>query len=1280
MGFRANMILAGLTLAVPFLAPAIVMAEEVEPVVYVSSTSSGNVGGVSFADEDILSYETSSDTWEKYFDGSDVGLRRNDVNAFHLQDDGSILMALKNPQWLGGFRADDSDVVAFFPTSLGGDTAGTFERYFDGSDVGLSTNAEEIDSLAMTPDGRLLISTTGSHRVPRSGGGTLWGSDEDLIVFNATSLGSDTSGDFERYFDGSDVNLRSSSEDVWGTWVDPDTGDIFMTTRANYRVRGLTGDKEDIITFSPSSLGTWTSGTFAAFWDGDDHGFSGEYIDGLSVEMVPTSQDPPQFEASLTNDWVNGWSFTPESSVVVEIFASSVDVVPLFSGVVPTDPGGNFNLDAGVHGQDLVPGTYIEVTGSFKTLEMVDVTFDTFDPGTDTIGGTAPVGAVVGFDVGDEGGGVGGETTADGSGDWSVDLNTAEFGNFDLTGAMGGQAYVTDGDGDRTVAEPRFPQFQASLTNDWVQGWSFTPDASVVVEIFGSSVDVVPLFSGVVPTDGGGNFNLDAGVHGQDLVAGTYIEVTGSFKTLEMVDVTFDTFDPGTDTIGGTAPAGSVVGFGGGDESEGFDGETVADGSGNWSVDLNTAEFGNFDLTPTMGAQAWVSDGDGDQTVAEPIPPPAFAASLPGDQIWGWSFTPDASVVVEIFASSVDVVPLFTSDPVPTDPGGNFNLDAGVHGQDLVPGTYIEVTGSFKTLEMVDVTFDTFDPGTDTIAGTAPVGAVVGFDVGNEGGGVGGQVVPDGSGNWSVDLNTAEFGNFDLTGAMGGQAYVTDVDGDQTVAEPRFPQFQASLTNDWVNGWSFTPDASVVVEIFASSVDVVPLFTSDPVPTDGAGNFNLDAGVHGQDLVPGTYIEVTGSFKTLEMVDVTFDTFDPGSDTIAGTAPAGSVVGFDGGNEGSGFGGETTADGSGDWSVDLNTAEFGNFDLTADMGAQARLTDEDGDQTVAEPVPPPSFAASLTGDQIWGWSFTPESSVVVEIFGSSVDVVPLFSGVVPTDGGGNFNLDPQEGIDLVPGTYIEVTGSFKTLEMVDVTFGTFDTGLDRIGGTAPVGAVVGFDVGNEEGGVGGQVVADGSGDWSVDLNTAEFGNFDLTGAMGGQAYVTDVDGDQTVAEPRFPQFQASLTNDWVQGWSFSPDASVVVEIFASSVDVVPLFSGVVPTDGGGNFNLDPQEGIDSVPGTYIEVTGSFKTLEMVDVTFDTFDPGTDTIAGTAPVGAVVGFGGGDESEGFGGETVADGSGNWSVDLNTAEFGNFDLTGTMGAQAWVSDDDGDQTVAEPIPPP
>jgi hypothetical protein len=49
-------------------------------VIYVSSTSNGNSGGVAYNDEDIVVYDTSTGAWSMYFDGSDVNVT-GDVDA-----------------------------------------------------------------------------------------------------------------------------------------------------------------------------------------------------------------------------------------------------------------------------------------------------------------------------------------------------------------------------------------------------------------------------------------------------------------------------------------------------------------------------------------------------------------------------------------------------------------------------------------------------------------------------------------------------------------------------------------------------------------------------------------------------------------------------------------------------------------------------------------------------------------------------------------------------------------------------------------------------------------------------------------------------------------------------------------------------------------------------------------------------------------------------------------------------------------------------------------------
>jgi len=106
----------------------------------------------------------------------------------------------------------------------------------------------------------------------------LSGKDEDISVFTPTSLGQNTAGTWVRYFDGSDVGLGSSSdEDIYALAVDA-TGKIYLSTRGNFSVSGLSGADEDVFAFTPSSLGSSTAGTFDStlFFDGSAYGVSGD--------------------------------------------------------------------------------------------------------------------------------------------------------------------------------------------------------------------------------------------------------------------------------------------------------------------------------------------------------------------------------------------------------------------------------------------------------------------------------------------------------------------------------------------------------------------------------------------------------------------------------------------------------------------------------------------------------------------------------------------------------------------------------------------------------------------------------------------------------------------------------------------------------------------------------------------------------------------------------------------------------------------------------------------
>lgn len=257
----------------------------------ISPRNNGVVGGVAYKDEDILSYNNSTDEWALYFDGSDVGIT-TDVDAFAQLDDGALLLSFEIDTPVSGLGiVDDSDIVRFTPEFLGATTSGAFSWYFDGSDVELTTDSEDIDAFAVV-SGTLRISTLGDPTVT----GLTGLRDEDLLTFTPTQLGETTSGLWAFYFDGSDVGLgETDEEDIQGAYIDPASGAIYVSTKGPFSVPGLTGDGADISICTPVTLGANTSCTYTTFWDGSSHGLRTETIDAFGLNSLRSSQNtlPP---------------------------------------------------------------------------------------------------------------------------------------------------------------------------------------------------------------------------------------------------------------------------------------------------------------------------------------------------------------------------------------------------------------------------------------------------------------------------------------------------------------------------------------------------------------------------------------------------------------------------------------------------------------------------------------------------------------------------------------------------------------------------------------------------------------------------------------------------------------------------------------------------------------------------------------------------------------------------------------------------------------------------
>lgn len=271
----------------------------VRQVIYVSTANAGTLTGsdgqrISVTGSDIVRVATEgtgSGTrvfYDVFFRGANVGLTtaNENIDAFTFLSDGSLLISTTNAFSVPGpagstITGGGEDILRFLPTAYGATTAGSWQFYFDGSDVGLSGASENIDALAVLPDGRFLISTAGNVSVPG-----VTAADTDLLAFGPATLGSATSGIWSFYFDGSDVGLSdNTSEDMDGLFVQvplvPGPITVYLSTRGGFAVPGVSGASEDIVSFRPTSLGPTTAGSFGP----------GLRLRGSTVGLAPLGLD-----------------------------------------------------------------------------------------------------------------------------------------------------------------------------------------------------------------------------------------------------------------------------------------------------------------------------------------------------------------------------------------------------------------------------------------------------------------------------------------------------------------------------------------------------------------------------------------------------------------------------------------------------------------------------------------------------------------------------------------------------------------------------------------------------------------------------------------------------------------------------------------------------------------------------------------------------------------------------------------------------------------------------
>lgn len=249
---------------------------------YYSSLSSGTVSGIQFKDEDVLRYNTQTQTWEMFLDLSDVSITNNlDAFSTKYNEANTYLMSFEGATTIPGLgTVQGNDIVKFVATTTGTTTAGTFSLFIDGSDIGLNTSTEDIDAISYVSDGNNIESTF----VSTQGGvtaGSFTAGNEDVFAINATSVGDTTVATFRMVLDGSETEHGDENIDALQFIRNLVTfDDIFLfSSTTDFQTGSVSGGSDDIFSYSTNS------DSYALTIDASTIGFGDENVDAFALTI-----------------------------------------------------------------------------------------------------------------------------------------------------------------------------------------------------------------------------------------------------------------------------------------------------------------------------------------------------------------------------------------------------------------------------------------------------------------------------------------------------------------------------------------------------------------------------------------------------------------------------------------------------------------------------------------------------------------------------------------------------------------------------------------------------------------------------------------------------------------------------------------------------------------------------------------------------------------------------------------------------------------------------------
>ncbi|MHA5544380.1 Ig-like domain-containing protein, partial [Pseudomonas aeruginosa] len=939
---------------------------------------------------------------------------------------------------------------------------------------------------------------------------------------------------------------------------------------------------------------------------------SGTAEPGSSVTLTDGNGNPI---GQVTADGSGNWTYTPSTPI------ANGTVV----NVVAQDAAGNSS-----------PGASVTVDSQAPAAPVLNPSNGT------TLSGTAEPGATVTLTDGN--GNPIGQVTADGSGNWSFTPGTPL--------ANGTVVNATASDPTGNTSAP------ASTTVDSVAPAAPVVNPSNGAEISGTAEPgaTVTLTDGSgnpigqVTADGSGNWSFTPST---PLADGTVVNATATDpagNTGGQGSTTVDAIAPATPTVNlsngsslsGTAEPGSTVILTDGNGNP--IAEVTADGSGNWTYTPSTPIANGTVVNVVAEDAAGNSSPPATVTVDSSAPPAPVINPSNGVVISG---TAEAGATVTLTDAGGNPIGQVTADG-----SGNWSFTPGTP---LANGTVIVATATDPTGNtgpQAATTVDSVAPAAPvvnpsngtTISGTAEAGAKVILTDGS--GNPIGETTADGSGNWTFTPGTPLANGTVVNAVAQDPAGNTGPQGSTTVdaVAPNTPVVNPSNGN-LLNG---TAEPGSTVTLTDGNGNPIGQTTAD-----GSGNWSFTPG---SQLPNGTVVNVTASDaagNTSPPATTTVDSslpsipqVDPSNGSvISGTADAGNTIIITDGN-GNPIG-QVTADGSGNWSftpgiplpdgtvVNVVARSPSNVD-----SAPAVIT-VDG-VAPAAPVIDPSNGSVIAG--------TAEAGATVILTDGGGNPI----GQATADGSGNWTFTPS--IPLANGTVINAVAQ----DPAGNTSGPASVTVDAIAppapvinpsngvvisGTAEAGATVILTDGN--GNPIGQVTADGSGNWSFTPGTP-LANGSVINALAQDAAGNTSGPASTTVDSVAP---ATPVLDPSNGTVISGTAEAGATVILTDGGGNPI--GQATADGSGNWSFTP--GTPLTNGTVINAVAqdaAGNTSGPVSTTVDAVAPATPVIdpsngvelSGTAEPGVRVIL-----TDGNGnpiGQTLADGSGNWSFTPST----------------------------------